>query len=90
LGELRRLLTEYGRDRDPFEVKVTPLVEASPEAMARLGELGVTDVITIPWMYYGGNHADLQVKLDGIRRFTDEVIEPLHEREGAVASREGN
>lgn len=84
--ELRRLLDENGRDGDSFEVKVTPLVEATPEAMARLGDLGVTDVITIPWLYYGGDHGDLQVKLEGIRRFTDEVIEPLHKRKGAASA----
>ena len=64
----------------PFEVKVTPLVGPDPDAMARLGDLGVTDVVTVPWYFYGGDPNDLTIKLDSVRRFADDVIRPLAER----------
>ncbi|HVX19413.1 MAG TPA: TIGR03619 family F420-dependent LLM class oxidoreductase [Acidimicrobiales bacterium] len=83
---LRRLwpvLDEHGRDRATFEVKVTPLIAAEVDGMAALAERGVTDVMTVPWFSYGGDHKDLQVQLDSVRRFADEVIQPLAAREGA-------
>ena len=40
----------------------------------RLGDAGVTHVLTMPWMFYHGDTQDLQQKVDGIRRFADDVI----------------
>lgn len=80
IPQLRRYLDEQGRDPEGFEIKVTPLVPAEPEAMEDLASLGVTDVITVPWLYYGGDPSDLEVKVDGVRRFADEVIAPLRSR----------
>lgn len=82
LGRLRPLLDEHDRDASTFEIKVTPLVPAEVDAMASLGGQGVTDVITVPWFYYAGDNHDLGHKLDGVRRFADEVIHPLADREG--------
>ncbi|MEO9223622.1 MAG: TIGR03619 family F420-dependent LLM class oxidoreductase [Acidimicrobiales bacterium] len=82
MGRLRPLLIEHDRDVASYEIKVTPLVLATPDAMASLGDQGVTDVITVPWLYYEGDHHELQTKLDGVHRFADEVIHPLAEPTG--------
>lgn len=82
LARLRPLLDEHGRDRARYEIKVTPLVPAEVDAMAALADQGVTDVITVPWFYYGGDNHDLVTKLDGVSRFADDVIGPLADREG--------
>lgn len=59
---------------------ITALTDAFlPEQFAAAEELGVTDVWTMPWAYYHGLDADLGQKLDGIRRFADDVIAPLQE-----------
>jgi hypothetical protein len=40
----------------------------------RMEEVGVTHLLTMPWVFYAGFTSDLQEKLDGIRRFADDVI----------------
>ena len=40
----------------------------------RLYDAGVTHLITMPWYFYAGADADLAGKLDGIKRFADDVI----------------
>jgi probable F420-dependent oxidoreductase len=83
VGKLRKLLGEQGRSFDggdgqaPFEIKVTPLVMNTPDDIRAIAELGVTDVITIPWMYYGAADDDLPAKIDGIKRYADDVINPI-------------
>jgi probable F420-dependent oxidoreductase len=37
-------------------------------------ERGVTELITVPWMFYGGANQSCQSICDGIRRFGDEVL----------------
>ena len=40
-------------------------------------EVGVTDLLTMPWAYYGGFKLPLAQKLDGLKRFADDVVGPL-------------
>jgi hypothetical protein len=57
---------------------ITALTDAFlPEQFAAAEEQGVTDVWTMPWAYYHGLEASLEQKLDGIRRFAEDVIAPL-------------
>jgi len=43
----------------------------------RMAELGVTELITVPWLFYGADPGSCAEKCDGIRRFGDEVIAKL-------------
>ena len=73
LAELRDAIGATG----DFRV-ITALTDAFlPEQFAAAEERGVTDVWTMPWAYYHGLEATLEQKLDGIRRFADDVIAPL-------------
>ncbi|MEC9053634.1 MAG: TIGR03619 family F420-dependent LLM class oxidoreductase [Actinomycetota bacterium] len=73
---LARMREEAGNERD-FSV-ITALTDAfAPEQFARAGELGVTDVMTMPWAYYHGLDVGLEQKLDGLERFAQDVLEPL-------------
>lgn len=83
IGRLREALDEAGRTDEPFEVKATPLVPATPDAMARLGDLGLTDVITVPWYFSGGDPNDPQHQLDAVAWFAETVIMPLRDLEAA-------
>jgi probable F420-dependent oxidoreductase len=57
---------------------ITALTDAFlPEQFAAAEDLGVTDVWTMPWAYYHGLDAPLEQKLDGIRRFAEDVLAPL-------------
>jgi len=76
LNRLRPLLDEHDRDLATFEIKATPVAMFDEPTVARLAELGVTDVITIPWYFYPGDHAELAVKVEAIERFAAEVIRP--------------
>ena len=40
----------------------------------RVGDLGVTQLITVPWLLYGVSDDDVEKKCDSIRRFSDEFI----------------
>jgi probable F420-dependent oxidoreductase len=74
LTELRR---QNGTEAKPFEVHVISLDAYSPDGIRRLEELGVTDVIVgFRWPYaQGPDTEDLQTKIDGLRRFRDDVID---------------
>ena len=75
--ELNGYREEFGRADVPFEIGVTPLVMPSIEAMEELADLGVTDVITVPWYFYGGDPEALDTKLADLQRFADEIIGPM-------------
>ena len=58
----------------PFEV-IPALSDAiRPEDFVRAREGGVTQVMTVPWMYYFGRRATLEQKLEGMERFRDDVL----------------
>ena len=77
VGRLHIQLEAAGRDPSGFEVKLTPLVLATAEAMGAVCEQGVTDVITVPWLYHGPGPHTLAEKVEHVHRFADEVIAPL-------------
>ncbi|RZT16209.1 putative F420-dependent oxidoreductase [Mycobacterium sp. BK558] len=76
IATLRRLRSEKGLDMQGFEV-ITPLADAfTPEHYARAEAGGITGIVTMPWMFYGGPDATLEQKIDGMRRFrTDMALE---------------
>jgi alkanesulfonate monooxygenase SsuD/methylene tetrahydromethanopterin reductase-like flavin-dependent oxidoreductase (luciferase family) len=76
LTELRQLREEEGTADKPFEVHVISLDAFSIDGIHRLEEQGVTDVIVgFRWPYEVGPDTEaLQVKLDNLRRFADDVI----------------
>jgi hypothetical protein len=48
-----------------------------PEHFARAEAGGVTDCMTMPWMYYSGRDASIEEKIEGMTRFAEDVIRPL-------------
>ena len=40
-------------------------------------DMGVDHLVTIPWIFYGGNTDDLRRKCDGIARFGKDVIDKI-------------
>jgi len=61
----------------PFSVIVALTDAFAPEHFARAEAGGVTDCMTMPWMYYSGPQATLDQKLEGMATFADQVIRPL-------------
>lgn len=78
-ARLAELRAELGRTGE-FRV-ITALTDCFlPEQFAEAERVGVTDVWTMPWAYYYGLEATLEQKLDGVRRFAADIIEPLARR----------
>ena len=78
-GHARRLaqIREQIGAAGEFRV-ITALTDAFlPDQFADAEAGGVTDVWTMPWAYYHGLEVGLEQKLDGIRRFAADVLEPL-------------
>jgi hypothetical protein len=60
-----------------FSVYVALTDAFLPEHFARAEKGGVTDCMTMPWMYYSGRDATVEQKLEGMERFAEDVIRPL-------------
>lgn len=71
---LRAQLAEAGRADAPFEIQGMALDVVDVEGFRRLEALGVTEAVVWPWMVYGQEPDSLQVKLDAVARFGDEII----------------
>lgn len=73
VDKLRTLRAENGLSMDGFTI-LTPLTDAfTPEHFRRAEEAGITGIITMPWMFYGGPDATLAGKIDGLRRFRKDL-----------------
>ncbi|HZZ96344.1 MAG TPA: TIGR03619 family F420-dependent LLM class oxidoreductase [Jatrophihabitantaceae bacterium] len=72
LDELR---AGYGRADQPFEIQAVCIDRFGVDGYLEQFEAGVTDIITMPWVFYGvGLDGELEAKQDGIRHFADDVM----------------
>jgi probable F420-dependent oxidoreductase len=76
-ARLRALRAEAGRGEAPFAVVAACSDAFDADGIRRLGDAGDTHYATAPWLFYGGSWSSLQDKLDGMRRFADQVIAKL-------------
>jgi probable F420-dependent oxidoreductase len=67
---------ELGRD-GAFDVMASAKDAADVDGYRRLGEGGVTHVLTMPWIFYHGLTEDVEEKVDGIKRFAEDVISKM-------------
>jgi probable F420-dependent oxidoreductase len=74
---LRRFRAEAGLAERPFAIFAACADAFDADGIRRLGELGVTHYATAPWLFYGGSWDSLPDKVDGLRRFADDVIAKL-------------
>jgi probable F420-dependent oxidoreductase len=76
-ARLRALRTEAGRGEAPFALVAACSDAFDADGIRWLGDAGVTHYATAPWLFYGGSWSSLQDKIDGMRRFADQVIAKL-------------
>ena len=85
LGELVPALTKQRHDADradeDFEVNALCVDVLDAPGYRRMAALGVTDAQVVPWFFYGGDPASLDVQLAGVARFAETVIAELREEE---------
>ena len=77
IGRLRRYREEYGRGGEPLDVIAACTDAVDVDGYRRLEEIGVTHLQTQPWFFYSGQSERLEDKLDGLERFSDEIVAKL-------------
>lgn len=65
---------EYGRTDVPFSLYGAARDAWDLDGYRRVADAGVTHLVTMPWYFYAGADADLAGKLDGIKRFGEDII----------------
>jgi hypothetical protein len=71
---LRRLLAEYGRADDPFEINALPTDAFDVDGYRRLADAGVTEIQCVPWYFTGKDPDDLQNRIDSLAWWADEFM----------------
>lgn len=76
VSEIETLRQEYGRGHLPFEYQAAATDAWNADGFKRLAEGGITDMITVPWVLHGAplQGGDLQSRLDGLKRFADDIF----------------
>ncbi|MEO6090936.1 MAG: TIGR03619 family F420-dependent LLM class oxidoreductase [Umezawaea sp.] len=75
IERLAELRASYERASEPFEIQAVCVDRFGLDGYRQQAEIGVTDAIVVPWLFYGvGFDGPLAAKKDGLRRFADEVI----------------
>lgn len=77
IARIQQWRREFGREHEPFEVMATPNDAWDADGYKRLEDAGVTHILTMPWAFYHGETGDVKLKVDGVKRYADEVIASL-------------
>ena len=78
-ARLRRHRERAGRAGEPFGICAAVRDVYDLDGYRRLAELGVSELITVPWLFYGDDRQSLAQKCEGIRRFGETVLAKLGE-----------
>jgi probable F420-dependent oxidoreductase len=76
-ARLDELRAENGRSHLPFSMVASVTDAVAVDDFRLAGDAGVTDILTMPWVYYSGFDATLDQKIDGMSRFAEDVVAPL-------------
>lgn len=79
IGEMRRYRAAEADANEPFEILAFGCTDAAgADGYRAMRDLGVTVASTMPWLFYGVEPgAPAKQKIDGIKRFADDVIGKL-------------
>jgi len=77
LSQLRAYRSESSRAEEPFGICAALRDVYDLDGYRTMQERGVTELITVPWLFYGDAGQSCQQKCDGIRRFADTIIARL-------------
>ncbi len=76
IERLHELRLEYGRADEPFEIQAVCIDRFGVDGYRELAEIGVTDVITMPWVLAGhGFDAPIETKTASLRDFAAQFIQ---------------
>jgi probable F420-dependent oxidoreductase len=74
VARIRAYRIEYGRADEPLQIVAACSDAFDVDGFRRMEDAGVTHLQTMPWFLYGGSSDSLPDKLDGLRRFADQII----------------
>lgn len=74
ISKIEQYRTEYGTSDKPFEYICSCSDEMGVDGYRRLADVGVTCVLTMPWVFTHGFTEDLQSRIDGTRAFGEDII----------------
>jgi probable F420-dependent oxidoreductase len=74
VDKIRGYRAEYGRTDAPLRIVAACSDAFDADGFRRLEDVGVTHVQTMPWILYRGSSDSLEDKVQGLRRFADEII----------------
>jgi probable F420-dependent oxidoreductase len=76
IGRVRRALRDADRDPDDFAFQVASTDRFDLDGFRELDDIGVTDLVTIPWLLQGVPlDGPLEAKLDAVEQFGRDVID---------------
>jgi probable F420-dependent oxidoreductase len=77
VAEIRRYRAEYGREDAPLEIFAACTDAFGLDGIRRLEEIGVTHLLTMPWVFYDVDGDTLEGKQEAMRRYAEDVIQKL-------------
>ncbi len=77
VAEIRGYRAEFGREGAPLEIYAACNDAFGVDGCRQLEEVGVTHLLTMPWVFYGLDGDSLEEKQEGLRRFGEDVIDKL-------------
>ena len=73
-ARLRNYRQASDRAGEPFGMCVASKDAYDLSGYQQMEALGVTELITVPWLFYGADETSCREKCEGIRRFGEEII----------------
>jgi len=77
IAKAREYRAELGREKLPFDVMASASDAGDVDGYRRLGDVGVTHILTMPWAFYHGLTDDLDKKIDGTKRYGEDIIDKM-------------
>jgi probable F420-dependent oxidoreductase len=74
IERIKAFRKEFGRENEPFEITATPSDAYTIDGYQKLEDAGVTHILTQPWPFYHGETDDIEKKIDGVKRYADDII----------------
>jgi len=76
--EIHGYRKEFGTDDKPFQMISVAIDAFDLDGHKKLVDMGIDECCDMPWLYYGHRFSSpLDVKIESMKRFTDEVIAKL-------------
>jgi hypothetical protein len=77
INKIQAYRKDYGRDHLPFEIMATPSDAYTIDGYKKLEDAGVTHILTQPWPFYHGDTDEVDKKIDGVKRYAEDIIDKM-------------